>query len=69
MLFSRIVARRVPKAREKARKIVMARTAIGIDADTVMPTLRNRYSDEAPKTIPSTTPSSTAESVSSGIRA
>jgi hypothetical protein len=42
MLFSRIVARLVPKARERPRKIVIERTATGIEADTVIPTLRNR---------------------------
>jgi hypothetical protein len=42
MLFSRIVVDLVPNARERPRKIVIARTATGIDADTVMPTLRNR---------------------------
>ena len=42
MLFSRIVARRVPKAFEAARKIVIASTATGIEAETVIPTLRNR---------------------------
>src|SRR3954466_14896280 len=67
ILFSRIVARRVPNARDRPRKIVIASTATGIDAETVIPTLRNRYSDDAPKTIPSTVPSSTAETVSSGI--
>ena len=42
MLFSRIVVGLVPNARERPRKIVIASTATGIDADTVMPTLRNR---------------------------
>ena len=31
-------------------------TAMGTDADTVMPTLSTRYSDEAPKMMPSTAP-------------
>ncbi len=65
MLFSRIVARDVLKAFEKARKIVMESTAIGIDAETVMPTLRNRYKEDAPNTMPRTEPRSTAERVSS----
>ena len=38
MLFSRIVALRVPKIREKARKSVIDSTATGIDAETVIPT-------------------------------
>ena len=42
-------------------------TATGIDADTVMPTLSTRYSDEAPKMMPSTAPTSTAGQVNSGI--
>ena len=43
-------------------------TATGIEAETVMPTFSTRYSDEAPKTIPSTAPTSTADQVNSGIR-
>ncbi len=42
MLFSRMVARRKPNDRLKARKRVMARTAMGTEADTVMPTLSSR---------------------------
>ena len=42
MLFSRIVAGRKPNARERPRKIVIASTATGMEAETVMPTLRNR---------------------------
>ena len=45
---------------------MIARTATGIDAETVIPTLRKRYSDDAPKTIPSIDPSTTAENVNSG---
>ena len=41
ILFSRIEARE-PSARDSARKTVMETTAIGIDADTVRPTLRPR---------------------------
>ena len=41
-LFSRIVARRMPKACDSPRKIVIASTATGIEAETVIPTLRNR---------------------------
>ncbi len=66
MLFSRIVARRMPNAREKARNSVIDNTATGIDADTVIPTLSTRYRDEAPKMMPSTAPSSTADQVNSG---
>ena len=44
-------------------------TAMGIEADTVMPTFSTRYSDEAPKTIPSTAPTSTAGQVNSFITA
>ena len=42
MLFSRIVARRKPKARENARKSVIAKTATGIEAETVIPTFITR---------------------------
>ena len=42
MLFSRIVAGRVPVAVEKSRKRVIERTATGIDAETVIPTRRTR---------------------------
>ena len=42
---------------DNPRKIVIASTATGMDAETVIPTLRNRYSEEAPKTIPSNEPS------------
>ena len=67
MLFSRIVARRTPKTREKTRNSVIESTATGIEAETVMPTFSTRYSDEAPKTMPSTAPTSTADQVNSGI--
>ena len=41
MLFSRIVESRRPNF-ESTRKVVIARTATGIEALTVMPTLRTR---------------------------
>ncbi len=66
MLFSRIVADRVPVHFENARNSVIESTATGIDADTVIPTRRTRYSDDAPKTIPRIAPSATAVQVSSG---
>ena len=66
MLFSRMVARRMPNSRENSRNKVIDSTATGIDADTVMPTLSTRYSDEAPKTMPSTAPTITAGQVNSG---
>ena len=69
MLFSRIVARRKPAIRENKRNSVIDSTATGIEAETVMPTLSTRYSDEAPKMIPSTAPTSTADQVNSGRRA
>ena len=52
MLFSRIVARRMPNMRENRRNSVIDSTATGIEAETVMPTFSTRYSDDAPKTIP-----------------
>ncbi len=69
MLFSRIVARRKPNIREKRRKSVIESTATGIDAETVMPTFSTRYSEEAPKMIPSTAPTTTAGKVNSGMHA
>ncbi len=65
-LFSRIVARLMPKARDRPRKIVIARTATGIDAETVIPTLSSRYNDEAPNRIPRSEPITTAGQVNSG---
>jgi hypothetical protein len=67
MLFSRIVARRMPKSHANNRNSVIESTATGIEADTVMPTFNTRYSDEAPKMIPSSTPMATAGQVSSGM--
>src|SRR5688572_12654301 len=74
MLFSRIVARR--KRRNDGKTEVKAesprnsdteRTAIGIDADTVIPTLSTKYIDEAAKIIPNTVPVSTAGQVNSAM--
>ena len=42
ILFSRIVLRRAPKTPEIARKTVIEITATGIEAETVIPTLRKR---------------------------
>ena len=42
MLFSRMVARRTPNQCENARNKVIDSTAIGTDAETVMPTFNNR---------------------------
>jgi len=67
MLFSRIVARRMGKTREKTRNSVIDNTATGIEAEIVMPTFNTRYKEEAPKTIPSTAPTSTADQVNSGM--
>src|SRR5215470_2767523 len=67
MLFSRMVARRKPNDLEKARNRVMDSTAMGTDADTVMPTLSSRYSDDAPKRMPRKAPSSTDGQVNSGM--
>src|SRR3954469_8084877 len=69
MLFSRIVALRMPNALENTRNRVMDRTAMGTDAETVSPTLRTRYRDDAPNTIPRIPPRRTGTGVNSGIRA
>ena len=42
MLFSRMVARRMRKTFDRTRNSVIDRTATGIDAETVRPTLRTR---------------------------
>ena len=42
MLFSRIVARRMPNTLVKTRKSVIDSTATGIEAETVMPTFSTR---------------------------
>src|SRR5438067_612575 len=52
---------------ENARNSVIDSTAIGTDAETVMPTLSSRYSDEAPKTIPRRVPTTSGPKVNSGM--
>src|SRR5262245_10717052 len=59
MLFSRMVAR------PRARKIVIDRTAMGIEALTVRPIFSARYTLEAPKMIPSSAPRTSERTVSS----
>ena len=44
-------------------------TATGIEALTVRPTFKTRYSEDAPKTTPNNAPSTTARTVSSGMDA
>ena len=46
--------------------MAMDSTAIGMEAETVRPTLTARYTDEAAKTMPSTEPSTSPRTVSSG---
>src|SRR6185503_19793472 len=65
-LCSRIVASRPPTF-DHARNIAKEMTATGIEALTVMPTFNTRYSDDAPKIIPSTAPVMTARAVNSRI--
>src|SRR6476619_323961 len=59
MLFSRMVD--FPRVRKNAP----ANTAIGMDAETVSPTLRARYTLDAAKTTPRIAPRITARMVSS----
>ena len=59
MLFSRIVE--LPSR----LKTAIARTAIGIDADTVSPARKARYTVTAPKMIPKIDPRTTAFTVNS----
>src|SRR6185369_14770953 len=67
MLFSRIVARRIRVMAEKARNSEIERTAMGIDAETVIPTFSTRYIDDAEKMMPRIVPVSTAGQVNSGM--
>ena len=66
MLCSRMVASRTPNS-DKPRKSVSEMTATGIDALTVKPTFKVRYSDDAPKTMPRNVPTNTARHVNSCI--
>ena len=59
ILFSRMVVRR------NFRPSVIATTAMGIDAETVSPALRARYTVAAPKMIPKAAPVSTDLTVNS----
>ena len=59
-------ASRIVPFRPRSRKTATVRTAAGIEADTVSPTLRPRYAFAAPKTRPSATPVITAFAVNSG---
>jgi hypothetical protein len=49
-------------------KTDIANTAIGIEALTVIPTLRPRYTEEAPNIIPKMPPSIIAFKVNSGMK-
>src|SRR4029453_8379657 len=66
MLFCKTFASRVRNIFEQIRKKEMESTATGIEALTVKPTLSTRYSDEAPKAIPSNVPTTKCGHVSSG---
>src|SRR6476619_760842 len=66
MLFSRMVLRRVRVMAAKARKSEIERTAMGIEAETVMPTFSTRYIDDAEKMMPRIVPMTTADQVNSG---
>ncbi len=64
-VFSRIEAR-PPSTFEKARNTVIEMTAMGTEAETVSPTRRARYTDEAPKITPRSAPMTSARRLSSG---
>src|SRR5688572_19578366 len=66
MLFSRIVASRIPNF-ESMRNNAIEMTATGIEALTVSPVFSTRYSEDAPKIIPSTVPTTRLRAVNSGI--
>src|ERR1700733_233909 len=59
MLFSRIVER------PKARRILIERTAIGMEAETVRPARKPTYTETAPNRIPNNEPSKTARKLNS----
>ena len=63
-LDSRMVASRIPIF-ERSLNNVIAITATGIEAETVSPVLSTRYSDDAPKIIPSNVPTISGNGVSS----
>ena len=65
MLCSRMLPSRMRNF-DSMRHSVIEMTATGMDALTVRPTLSTRYSDEAPKMMPSSVPVRTARSVNSG---
>src|SRR5229473_1525229 len=67
MLFSSIVAFLKPIF-ESARNSVIEITATGIEALTVKPVFKTRYSDEAPNTIPSSVPMISGSGVNSRKR-
>ena len=67
MLFSRIVASLNPTF-ERIRNTVIEITATGIEALTVSPTFKTKYSDDAPNTIPSSVPMISGSSVNSRKR-
>jgi hypothetical protein len=50
-----------------SRNNVIDRTATGIEADTVRPTLSTKYIDDAPKTMPSKAPIMIGNHVNSGM--
>jgi hypothetical protein len=66
MLFSRMVESRPPTFAQP-RNIAREMTATGIDALTVSPTFKTRYSDDAPKITPRIAPVTTARTVNSRI--
>ncbi len=59
MLFSRMVER------PKARRMLMERTEMGMEAETVRPARRPTYTVTAPKSNPKSAPSTTARMVNS----
>ena len=61
---SRIVASRMPIFDSK-RNNVIAITATGIEADTVRPVFSTKYSDDAPKMMPSSVPTMSGTGVNS----
>src|SRR6476660_527333 len=67
MLFSRIVASRLPNIFENSLNRDSEMTATGIEALTVKPTFSTRYSEDAPQITPNIAPTITARTVNSRV--
>src|SRR5437667_102789 len=65
MMWKGVISSLTTAATKKPRNNEIDSTAIGIDAETVMPTFSTRYIDEAEKMMPRIVPTRTEENVNS----